>query len=100
VVGVVTGGRGTMARNARVEYQVDQLTGSAEVVRGQRSSNLSSLMGDGGSAGVVGAGRARKGDEEEKRVGREVEEDMVGLFDTIECIGGGVGVVGTYRKVL
>jgi len=35
-------------------------------------------MGDRGLAGVTGAGRARKGDEEEKRAEREVEVDMVG----------------------
>ena len=57
-------------------------------------------MGDGGLAVVTGAGRARKGDEEEKRVERAVEEDMGGLFDTEGYISGGVGTVGTYRKVL
>ena len=63
--------------------------------------NLSSLMGDGGSAVVVtGVGRARKGDEEEKREGREAEADMGGLFGTEGCIGRDVGTVGTYRKVL
>ena len=96
---VVTGGRGTIARKVRVEYRVDRLRGSEEVVGGRRSSNSSSLMGDKGSA-VVGAGRARKGDEEEKREGREAEADMGGLFSTEGCIGGDIGAVGTYRKVL
>jgi len=49
---------------------------------------------------VAGAGRVRKGDEEEKRVGREVEEDMGGLFDISVDIGRGIGTVGTCRKVL
>jgi len=53
--------------------------GSMVVVGGHRSSNLSLLIGDGDSAVVAfGAGRARKGDEEEMRVGREAEEDMGG----------------------
>ena len=84
---------------ARVEYRVDQSMGSEEVVRGWRSSNSSSLMGDGGSV-VAGAGKARKGDEEEKREGREAEVDMVGLFDTLAGISGDVGTVGTCKKVL
>ena len=93
----MTGGRGIVARNARVKYRVDRLRGSKEVVGGWRSSNSSSLMGDGGSAVVAGAGKARKGDEE-KREGREAEADMEGLFDTIERISGGVGVVGTCQR--
>ena len=76
MVEAVTGGRGIMARKVRVEYQVDQSMGSVEVVRGQRSSNSSSLMGDRVSMVVVGVGRARKGHTEEKREGREVEADM------------------------
>ena len=80
----VTGGRGTVARKARVEYWVDLLMGSAEVVGGRRSSNSSSRMGD----------------EEEKRAERVVEEDMGGLFDTEVRIGGDAGAVGTCRKVL
>jgi len=78
VVEAVTGGRGTVARKARVEYWADRLMGSTEVVGGWRSSNSSSLMGDEGSAVVTGAGRARKGEVEEKRVERVVEEDMGG----------------------
>ena len=57
-------------------------------------------MGDEGSAVVTGAGRARKGEVEEKRVERVVEEDMGGLFGTEVCIGRDVGKVGTCRKVL
>ena len=54
------------------------MMGSEEVVGGWRSSNSSSLMGDEGSAVVTGAGRERKGEDEEKREGKEVEADMVG----------------------
>ena len=100
MVEVVTGGRGTVVRNTRVEYWADRSRGSMEVVGGRMSSNSSSLMGDRGSVGLTGAGRARKGDEEEKRVERAVEEDMGGLFGTEGYIGGGVGEVGTYGKVL
>ena len=67
-----------MARKVRAEYWVGRSRGSEEVVRGWRSSNSSSLMGDGGSVVVDGAGRARKGDKEMKREGREVEADMEG----------------------
>ena len=57
-------------------------------------------MGDGGLAGVTGEGGARKGNNEEKRVERAVEEDMEGLFGTEEYISGGVAAAGTCRKVL
>ena len=57
-------------------------------------------MGDGGLAAVTGAGRARKGEDEEKRAERVVEEDMGCLIDTKVCIGGDAEAVGTYRKVL
>ena len=57
-------------------------------------------MTDGGSVVVAGAGRARKGEVEEKRAERAVEEDMGGLFDTKVCIGRGDGRTGTCRKVL
>ena len=76
MVGAVTGGRGIVARKARVERRADVLSGF-EVVGGRRSSNSSASMGDAGS-GVDGAGGATMGTEEEKRVERAVEEDMGG----------------------
>ena len=75
---MVTGGRGTVARKVRVEYLADRSTGSVEVVGGQRSSNLSSLMGDGGLAVVTGAEEVGRGKDEEKKVERAVEADMGG----------------------
>ena len=98
MVEAVTGGRGIVARKARVEYWVDLLMGSAEVVGGRRSSNSSSRMGDEGSAAVTGVGRVRKGEVEAKRVERAVEGDMGDLFGTEVCIGEDVGTVGTYGQ--